>query len=43
MPIMVVVIPAYIIFYLGMILSVAAQGASDEPNPAATLGVFVMF
>ncbi|HJU92546.1 MAG TPA: hypothetical protein VJ656_06360 [Pyrinomonadaceae bacterium] len=42
-PIMAVVIPAYIIFYLGMIFSMVAQGASDEPNPAAALGVFVMF
>ena len=42
-PIMVVVVPAYIIFYLGMIFSVAAQGSSGEPNPAAALGVFVMF
>src|SRR5919106_4962048 len=32
-PILAVVIPAYIIFYLGMIFSMVAQGASDEPNP----------
>jgi hypothetical protein len=42
-PVMAVVIPAYIFFYLGMVLSVVAQGASDEPNPAAALGFFVMF
>ena len=42
-PIMAVVIPAYIIFYLGMIFSMVAQTASDEPNPAAALGVFLMF
>ena len=42
-PIMAVVIPAYIVFYLGMIFSVATQTASDEPNPAAALGVFIMF
>ena len=42
-PIMAVVIPAYIIFYLGMILSMAAQTASDEPNPLAGLGVLLMF
>ena len=42
-PIMAVVIPAYIVFYLGMIFSVATQTASDEPNPAAALGVFLMF
>lgn len=42
-PIMAVVIPAYIIFYLGMILSMAAQTASDEPSPFAALGFLVMF
>ena len=42
-PILVVVVPAYIFFYLGMILSVAAQGSSDDGSPAAALGVFVMF
>ena len=42
-PIMAVVIPAYILFYLGMILSVVAQGATDEPNPAAGLAFFAMF
>ena len=42
-PIMAVVIPAYILFYLGMIFSVATQTASDEPNPTAALGVFVIF
>ena len=41
-PILVVVVPAYIFFYLGMIFSVAA-GSSGEPNPGAALGVFVMF
>ena len=42
-PIMAVVIPAYLIFYVGMILSMAAQTATDEPNPFAALGVFLMF
>jgi membrane-anchored glycerophosphoryl diester phosphodiesterase (GDPDase) len=42
-PIMAVVIPAYIIFYLGMILSMAAQTASDDPNPFAAFGFLVMF
>lgn len=43
LPILLVVVPAYIIFYLGIILSMAAQSASGEPNPAAAIGVFVMF
>ncbi len=42
-PVMAVVIPAYIIFYLGMLFSMVAQTASDEPNPAAALGVFLIF
>lgn len=42
-PIIAVVVPAYLLFYVGMILSVAAQSASDEPNPAAAMGVFIMF
>lgn len=42
-PILAVVIPAYIIFYLGMILSLAAQSSSGEPDPAAMMGFFVMF
>lgn len=42
-PIMAIVIPAYFVFYVGMILSLAAQGSSGEPNPAAALGVLVMF
>lgn len=43
LPILAVVIPAYFIFYVGLIFSMAAQNAGDEPNPAAMLGVFVMF
>jgi uncharacterized membrane protein len=42
-PIMAVVVPAYIFFYLGMIFSMVASGQSGEPNPAAPLAVFVMF
>lgn len=40
-PILAVAIPGYIIFYIGMMVSVAAQG--DEPNPGAVLGVFGFF
>ncbi len=42
-PIIAIAIPAYFLFYVGLILSMAAQTASDEPNPGAMLGVFVMF
>lgn len=40
-PILVIIIPSYFFFYVGLIVSMAAQG--DEPNPAAMLGVFGMF
>src|ERR1051325_8810635 len=40
-PILVIIIPAYFFFSLGLIVSMAAQG--NEPNPAAMLGVFGMF
>lgn len=41
LPILAIVIPAYFLFYVGLIVSIAAQG--NEPNPAAMLGVFGMF
>ena len=41
-PILVVVVPAYIFFYITMIVSVAALGGSD-PNPAAMFGVMGIF
>jgi uncharacterized membrane protein len=40
-PILVIVVPAYLLFYLGFFVSIVAQG--DQPNPAAMLGVFGMF
>jgi uncharacterized membrane protein len=40
-PILIIVIPSYIAFYVGFILTIAMQG--NEPNPAAALGVFAMF
>ena len=43
LPIMAVVIPAYFLFYVGMIFSMAAAGSGDEPNPGPMLAVFVMF
>ncbi len=42
LPILAIVIPAYIIFYVGIIFSsIAAQG--QDPDPAAMFGVMVMF
>lgn len=42
-PIIAIVVPAYLLFYVSIFVSMAAQGASDEPNPAAFLGVMAMF
>jgi len=41
LPILVVVIPAYIIFYVSVIMSVAVQG--NDPNPAPIFGVMAVF
>ena len=43
LPIMAVVIPAYLLFYVGIIFSAAASNAGDEPDPGAMLAVFAMF
>ena len=40
-PIVIIIVPAYILFYVFFIFSVAVQG--DEPNPAAMFGVMGMF
>lgn len=40
-PIMIIVVPSYIIFYFGFVFSIIAQG--NEPNPAVMLGVMGMF
>jgi len=42
-PILAIVIPAYFLFYVGLILSMAAQAGREEPSAAPVLGVFVMF
>ena len=43
-PILAIVIPAYLLFYVGIIFSsIAAAGTGDEPNPGPMLAVFVMF
>lgn len=40
-PILAIVIPSYILFYVFFLVAMVAQGG-DEPNPAAMLGVMVM-
>lgn len=40
-PIVVVVVPMYLLFYVSMVVSIAAQG--NEPNPVAFLGVMATF
>ena len=44
-PVLVIVIPAYILFYVFMFVSLAASSNSGggEPNPAALFGVMAMF
>src|SRR6476659_3396061 len=42
LPILVIVIPAYFLFYVGMLVSIAAQGG-NEPHPAAFMGVMGFF
>ncbi len=40
-PIVIIIVPAYILFYIFFVLSIAVQG--NEPNPAAMFGVMGMF
>ena len=42
-PIIVIVVPAYILFYVFMFVSMAAASSSGDPNPAALFGVMAMF
>ena len=42
-PVIVIVVPAYILFYVFMFVSMAAASSSGDPNPAAFLGVMVGF
>lgn len=42
-PVILIVIPAYILFYVFVFVSMAAAGAGGEPNPAAFFGVMAMF
>ena len=41
-PILVIVVPAYIMFYVFFFLAMVAQ-SGEEPNPAATLAIFAVF
>ena len=41
LPIIVIVVPAYFVFYLGMVFSMVAMG--DEPNAAGPIGVMLSF
>ncbi len=41
-PIIAIVLPAYIFFYVSFIVSIAAQGGND-PNPAAFFGIMTAF
>src|SRR5258705_9027046 len=40
-PIVAIVVPAYFLFYVGLILTMVSQG--NDPNPAAMIGVIVVF
>jgi uncharacterized membrane protein len=42
-PIIAIVLPAYLLFYVSIFLSMAAQGSNGEPNPAALFGVMATF
>jgi uncharacterized membrane protein len=42
-PILIIVIPAYLLFYVFFIISMTATSASGEPNPGAMLGLLGMF
>lgn len=41
LPIIVIIVPAYILFYLGMVVSVVAMG--DEPSAAGPIGIMLSF
>jgi hypothetical protein len=43
-PIVVIVVPAYIVFYIGFVLTmVASQRNGGEPDPSALIGFFVLY
>jgi len=44
LPILAIVVPGYILFYVFFVVSIAVQGASgNDPNPAAFAGLFGLF
>jgi uncharacterized membrane protein len=42
-PVIVIFVPSYILFYVGMFATIAASSQSGEPNPAALLGFLGFF
>lgn len=42
-PIIAVIVPMYLLFYVGMFVSMAAAGSGNEPNPAPFFGIMAMF
>ena len=42
-PILVIIIPAYVIFYAGIFLTMLASGRNGEPDPSALLGFIALF
>ena len=42
-PIIAIIVPAYLLFYVFMFVSMAAAGSGDEPSPVPFLGVMLMF
>jgi len=43
LPVVVIVIPAYLLFYASFVVAIMAQSQSSEPNPIGMLGVFFTF
>lgn len=41
LPVIAVIVPAYVLFYVGTFVSIAAMG--DEPGPVGIIGVFLSF
>jgi uncharacterized membrane protein len=42
-PVIVIFVPSYILFYVGMFATIAASSRNGEPNPGAILGFFGAF
>jgi uncharacterized membrane protein len=43
LPVVVIVIPAYLLFYASFVVAIMAQSQSSNPNPAGLFGVFFTF